>query len=148
MKVDNEKGMTLVEILAALTILGIVFVGFMTIFPQMNTMNNRTEAKLETMNMAKQELVKLRDSPNSLFNLDLEINYDLGDYERYEKEIEKEKDSYLVEIDCYNNELTNQSCSGDGEVEGSRKKELYKIHIKITKDTKLTSETFGYLMLD
>ena len=52
----NEKGMTLVEILAALVILGIVFVGFMTIFPQMTNFNEKTESKLETMNLAQNEV--------------------------------------------------------------------------------------------
>lgn len=53
MRAKDEKGMTLVEVLAALVILGIVFVGFMTIFPQMSNFNSKTEAKLETMNLVK-----------------------------------------------------------------------------------------------
>lgn len=64
----NERGMTLVEVLAALTILGIVFIGLMTVFPQMTLFNEKTNAKLETMNLAKQELVDLQQSPNSLFS--------------------------------------------------------------------------------
>lgn len=53
---SNEKGFTLVEILAALAILGIFFVGVVTIFPQMTLFNARTETKLDTMNLAKQEM--------------------------------------------------------------------------------------------
>ena len=45
--------MTLVEILAALVILGMVFIGFMTVFPQMTAFNEKTGDKLETMNLAK-----------------------------------------------------------------------------------------------
>ena len=52
--------MTLVEILASLVILGIVFVSFMTIFPQMTLFNERTETKLETMNEARVVLDKYR----------------------------------------------------------------------------------------
>lgn len=52
----TEKGLTLVEVLAALVILGIVFVGVMTIFPQMTTFNAKTEVKLDTMNLARQEM--------------------------------------------------------------------------------------------
>ena len=48
----GESGLTLVEVLAALVILGIVFIGFMMIFPQMTMFNKRTETKLETMNLA------------------------------------------------------------------------------------------------
>lgn len=56
---SNEKGLTLVEILAALVILGILFVGIMTIFPQMTLFNEKTEAKLDTMNLARQEMAKI-----------------------------------------------------------------------------------------
>ena len=66
MKLRNEKGFTLVEILAALTILGIVFISFMTIFPQMSNMNERTETKLITMNLAKKELRELKNNPGKL----------------------------------------------------------------------------------
>lgn len=58
---SNEKGLTLVEVLAALVILGILFVGIMTIFPQMTLFNEKTEAKLDTMNLARQEMAKIND---------------------------------------------------------------------------------------
>ena len=56
---NNEKGLTLVEVLAALVILGILFVGIMTIFPQMTLFNEKTEAKLDTMNLARQEMAAI-----------------------------------------------------------------------------------------
>ncbi|WP_185959559.1 type II secretion system protein [Planococcus salinarum] len=59
---SNEKGLTLVEVLAALVILGILFVGIMTIFPQMTLFNEKTEAKLDTMNLARQEMAKISDT--------------------------------------------------------------------------------------
>lgn len=55
-KLKSQQGLTLVEVLAALVILGIVFVGIMTVFPQMTLFNNKTEAKLDTMNLARQEM--------------------------------------------------------------------------------------------
>ena len=58
-KARNEKGLTLVEVLAAVVILSIVFVGIMTIFPQMTLFNNKTEAKLDTMNLARQEMASI-----------------------------------------------------------------------------------------
>ncbi|MFD1030484.1 type IV pilus modification PilV family protein [Metaplanococcus flavidus] len=56
---SNEKGLTLVEVLAALVILGILFVGIMTIFPQMTLFNEKTGTKLDTMNLARQEMVEI-----------------------------------------------------------------------------------------
>lgn len=58
-KLKSQQGLTLVEVLAALVILGIVFVGIMTVFPQMTLFNNKTEAKLDTMNLARQEMVNI-----------------------------------------------------------------------------------------
>ena len=59
----EDKGFTLVEILAALVILGIVFVGFMTVFLQMTLFNEKTDDKLVTMNLAKQELAEMQNNP-------------------------------------------------------------------------------------
>lgn len=55
----NDKGLTLVEVLAAVVILGILFVGIMSIFPQMTLFNAKTETKLDTMNLARQEMAEL-----------------------------------------------------------------------------------------
>jgi len=52
----NQDGLTLIEVLAALVILGIVFIGIMTVFPQMSAFNGKTESKLDTMNLARQEM--------------------------------------------------------------------------------------------
>ncbi|WP_438298177.1 type IV pilus modification PilV family protein [Sporosarcina sp. FA15] len=141
MRVNNEKGITLVEILAALVILGIVFISFMTIFPQMNNINNRTETKLVTMNIAKQELAKLKGPPSRL-NPDKKIQNSVGPnfFETYDLS----EGNYNILVDCYNTE--SQTCSGTGET--ARKPKLYKIHITVEKDGKLNSETFGYLELE
>ena len=55
----NDRGLTLVEVLAAVVILGILFVGIMSIFPQMTLFNAKTETKLDTMNLAKQEMASI-----------------------------------------------------------------------------------------
>ncbi|EMR05198.1 hypothetical protein C772_02870 [Bhargavaea cecembensis DSE10] len=52
----NEQGLTLVEILATLVIIGIVFIGIMAIFPQMTFFNERTEVKLDAMSIARAEI--------------------------------------------------------------------------------------------
>ncbi|MGE6488273.1 type IV pilus modification PilV family protein [Paenisporosarcina sp. NPDC076898] len=53
---SKQSGLTLVEVLAALVIMGIVFIGIMTVFPQMTLFNAKTETKLDTMNIARQEM--------------------------------------------------------------------------------------------
>ncbi|QDY46213.1 type II secretion system protein [Planococcus glaciei] len=55
----NEQGLTLVEILATLVLLGIVFVGIMSVFSQMTLFNDKTYTKLDTMNLARQEMSEI-----------------------------------------------------------------------------------------
>ena len=55
----NDKGLSLVEVLAALVIMGILFIGIMSIFPQMTLFNAKTETKLDTMNLARQEMAAI-----------------------------------------------------------------------------------------
>ena len=69
----NRKGLTLVEVLAALVILGIVFIGIMSVFPQMTLFNEKTETKLDTMNLARQEIQKFISVNSSEGNLDFNL---------------------------------------------------------------------------
>lgn len=131
MKLKKQEGMTLVEVLAALVILGIVFIGLMAVFSQMTLFNAKTGDKLETMNLAKKELITLKNSPSMLENFDTSKE---NNYERYRKV----NDNYEIEIDCYKADNTNCSVSNKMEL-------LHKIHIKVIKQDKLISETFGYI---
>ncbi|WP_411567610.1 type II secretion system protein J [Sporosarcina sp. GW1-11] len=137
----NEKGFTLVEVLAALTILGIVFVSFMTIFPQMTNINSKTEAKLETMNLAKRELAFWKDDPLPL------------EEKEYLKNIKKDttsKTGYIIyeyehnEEQSFNYRVTYKIAS-DLPVTNASDVQLHRIHIEVYKDQRLVSETFGYM---
>ena len=135
----NDRGMTLVEVLAALVILGIVFIGFMTMFPQMSLFNEKTGAKLETMNLAKRELASLED----ISDLEAKVFPETGklenDIKRYEYNNEEDANSvYRYIIDLY------VAAALDGEGQGVS---LHKIHIKVLKDEddKIISETFGFI---
>jgi len=138
----NDRGMTLVEVLAALVILGIVFIGFMTIFPQMSLFNAKTEDKLKTMNLAKQELSSieyisdLEDKDSEAENLEEEASG--KEIKRFEYDNEEDANSfYHYIIDFYVAPDLN------GEEQGVS---LHKIHIKVLKDDKKISETFGYII--
>ncbi|MCG7344998.1 type II secretion system GspH family protein [Sporosarcina sp. ACRSL] len=131
----NERGMTLVEILAALVILGIVFVGFMTVFPQMTNFNEKTESKLSAMNEVRVLLDNYRNSSYSLNDFTSENGY----IEKNEAWIRTEK-SELGEVK-YRVEKQAALPAGDSEGELS----LHEINISIQKDSKVISETFGYI---
>lgn len=56
----NQSGMTLLEVLAALVLLGILFMAVSSLFPQMASINQRADIKLDTMNLAMKELSSLK----------------------------------------------------------------------------------------
>ena len=129
----NDRGLTLVEILAALVILGIVFVGFMTVFPQMTIFNEKTYSKLETMNLAKKELESIKT-----IGLPAECKEKTGICT-----VDGSNPSgYVVVIEYkMKPDLVPQS-TAEGQVT------LYQVHIKFMKtnqDEKIVSETFGYV---
>ena len=176
---SNEKGLTLVEVLAALVILGILFVGIMTIFPQMTLFNEKTEAKLDTMNLARQEMAAITAQdkwkkdiliapvdpvtnipeflkPEKIKDVLTAPEYGYSEvaltnpteFLRFEK-----INDYKYEVDIYTEcELFLNTSSTVGSCEETERNKLYKIHLKILKESipgsnnyTLSSETFSYL---
>jgi len=155
----TQKGLTIVEVLAALVILGIVFIGFMTIFPQMTLVNEKTETKLDTMNLAREEMAKLTSASytevdllnltnkfKSVLNVDENGNVNADPDKPYmvtktsenteykEFKIENSKSEFTYFVHVYNSK----------ELEG--KFSLYKIVLQIyTGGSSPNSETYGYL---
>lgn len=136
----NEKGMSLVELLAAITILGIVIVTSMSLFPQITKFNMKTENKLETMNEARIKLEQVKENPQMLCsshkvenNGIITFSQEYGDY-KYEIEY------YLKDI------LSNKKvdiCKTPKQTTPVIR--LNQVHIKVFDDDKLTSEIFGYV---
>ncbi|MGM0897204.1 MAG: type IV pilus modification PilV family protein [Bacillota bacterium] len=162
-RLKTEKGLTLVEVLAALVILGIVFVGIMTVFPQMTLFNNKTEAKLDTMNLARQEMASITNADwlgdrsevdpviyekfidkyeDTMTSLSYTKISEQDGYARFEKQ-----DGYTYEV-----ELALACTPFLTETETSLLKcddptlaQLHKMHLKIYEDGRVSSETYGYL---
>lgn len=61
-RLRNENGVTLIEVLVAMTILAIILISIMMIFPQMGMMNKFNIDKTQAMNSAKEILVKWSES--------------------------------------------------------------------------------------
>ncbi|MEW9053300.1 MAG: prepilin-type N-terminal cleavage/methylation domain-containing protein [Neobacillus sp.] len=59
---NNEKGITLVEVLTSITLLSIVLITALSIFPQMGRVNNLNETKAQATNIAKEVLISWKDS--------------------------------------------------------------------------------------
>ncbi|WP_224075814.1 type II secretion system protein [Planococcus chinensis] len=172
-KYGNEKGLTLIEVLASLVIFGILFTSIITIFPQMTLFNNKTEAKLDTMNLVKQEMAKIvseekwkgkRDASDAsvyetfLMKLPIEmtnIPAQDGTYSYIEDTANsntafvrfKKGGEYQYEADVYLNCEPFQPSSATVNLpcEDPSLTQLYKVHLKVFKDNQLSSETFSYI---
>lgn len=147
-KLFDEKGLTLIEILAALVILGIVFIGFMSIFPQMTTFNKVTETKLKTMNIAKQEMADIQSNlfAAPLNNDGIKTVIDIG-REGLELSPEPapetigfryEKNGYIFETEFWK----SPELLGGPDVDTTT---LHQVHLKVIVDEKVNSETYGYI---
>ncbi|WP_298830425.1 type II secretion system protein [uncultured Planococcus sp.] len=159
----NDKGLTLVEVLAAVVILGILFVGIMSIFPQMTLFNAKTETKLDTMNLARQEMASIvgaaewqgeRDLADPSIYEDFKAVLSVKmpaagyaeiapnpDFIRYVK-----VDDYRYEADIY------LSCQPFLEEDENSLKchdpslaQLHKIHLKVYEGSRVSSETYSYI---
>ncbi|REB07165.1 type II secretion system protein [Sporosarcina sp. BI001-red] len=138
-KTTDESGLTLVEILASLVILGIVFVAFMTIFPQMTLFNNRTETKLETMNEARIVLEEYKDMKWKETVLS-------------EARFKSDGDWWTETPDNAPNAIIKiKKTPDEGPPITSELKpgvvRLHKLHVKLMKDDRIISESFGYIQV-
>ena len=135
----NESGLTLVEILASLVILGIVFVSFMTIFPQMTLFNERTETKLETMNEARIVLEEYRNEKWKTKNLSApRFNAQNG----WWIDTQPPKPNITVKIKQDPDEgpdLTTELKPGVVR--------LHRLQVQIKKNDEVISESFGYVQV-
>lgn len=60
---QNERGVTLIEVLVSIVILSLILGSFMTIFPQMGFMNKQNQDKIQGISSAKQILIEWQHSP-------------------------------------------------------------------------------------
>lgn len=60
--IQNNKGVTLVEVLAAMTILSIILISLMNIFPQMGKVNKFNEDKVQAISLAKELLIEWQEN--------------------------------------------------------------------------------------
>lgn len=143
---QNERGMTLIEILAAITILSIIFISFMLLFPQMTSFNSRTETKLITMNLAKQELAQIQSlhfnwPPTSDQLMEININYTETTNPPPPtgiKRLKYQKKEYQYLLDMY----INPDLENEGRVDSIA---LHKVHLQIFSKGNVISETYGYI---
>jgi prepilin-type N-terminal cleavage/methylation domain-containing protein len=151
--INNEKGVTLIELLASIVILSIILLSFMTFFTNSFQYNAISSDKMKATNIARevQEDFKVNPEKNkALKDLITDSRISTGTTiplsTRYEKlnlsqDIQKNsgilklsltKQNFIVEVNVDTNSDPNVDVS------------LSKIHVQVKKGTKVVSETFTY----
>ncbi|MEL3970893.1 prepilin-type N-terminal cleavage/methylation domain-containing protein [Rossellomorea oryzaecorticis] len=135
----NEKGLTLVEVLAAISILSIIVVSFLSLFPQVGMMNQQNDVKTKGINVAKKILAQWtideKDEIAAFLQEPNAADAPYG-YERYNQEdasyyfFEKEVEGFEVKVELAKNAKAN---------------ELRQVSIKMRKSGKAITETYGYV---
>lgn len=148
----NEDGLTLVEILASLVILGIVFVSFMTIFPQMSLFNERTETKLETMNEARIVLEEyktktLKTSQLDRFDNNVCVDSDKNDWTSLNY-VDSLQDNRTVIVSVKNCPDVKKPVLASENTDKDRVVQLHQLHVEIKSEKDLFSESFGYVKVE
>jgi prepilin-type N-terminal cleavage/methylation domain-containing protein len=159
-KYHTQKGLTLVEVLAALVILGIVFISIMTVFPQMSLFNIKTETKLDTMNIARQEMTEFvknasggNVSTPTIIEPKLINQFDVvgtvSNFHRIDDDVSSTKDdhylySFIARVDGGKEFKFEILVFDQPDLSGAVS--LYKTILKIkTIENQLSSETYGYI---
>jgi len=159
-KYHTQKGLTIIEVLAALVILGIVFISIMSIFPQMTLFNEKTESKLDTMNLARQEMAyftgieqtyaqgfPITEAKLKTF-IELKLSSRFTDAPLEKEPFTDEYLNYEFEKDgvLYQYQILKSPDLGDGETTLTT---LYKVilSVKVISSTPV-SQTYGYLEIN
>jgi competence protein ComGC len=139
----SEKGVTLVEVLASITLLSIVLITLMNIFPQMGMMNNHTKLKAQGVNTAKEVLLKWQNDHDKLKNFF--ATPDVSVIPEYKP----------ISGNAYNFEYVNGEFLVNVKINKnfSKSSDLYNAHLivvklyNINKTDTVVSETYGYVKI-
>lgn len=138
----NTKGLTLVEILGAIVILGMIFTAFFTFFSQSMLFSSKVENKLTSVNLAERMLYETEE----YFQINKE-DIPLGE-ELHGSSIGLGKDEYIINNKKYYPIITITQPLQEEQDWG-----LYRVHIQIyaeevNEEEKPVSELFGYIEIE
>lgn len=137
----NNRGYTLIEILASVVLLTVVLSMFLSIFPQMANTNNRTGDNLDAANVGKEVLVKMKKITygaaidiSKLNDLPIDNAKNIGTSPN--TVIEGDYKPFKVRMTIYP--------SADANVQGTAQS-LYLIKIEVMNGGNALTTTYGYL---
>lgn len=141
----NEKGFTLVELLASIIILSIIIIGIFQMFVFTSKTATSNQTKLVTTHLAKATIERIKVDAESFFPLDI-VNVN------EEKEINSANCSSLSNVDCDLYEIKVNDLTYQVEIYVSQNEEevdlnLINVVVTVTEDEKnLSSKVEGYVV--
>lgn len=140
----DEKGVTLIEVLAAIVILSIVLVSIMNFFPQMGLLNKINGNKAQAINTAKQELIKWQNDVNVQ-------NFLKGDSSAsLPAPVDHVQDNYYYfkyKIEGFDVSIRIKNITDFPPDEPNNPKDVRFIQVQLLKNNSIVSETYGYIIL-
>lgn len=133
--ISNEKGLTLIELIASITILSIVIITFLSFFTNAFRFNSINDDSLQTMNIVREQqaLIKAIDGEPWSY-ITTEFTKDPENPRYYIKQLnDAEHPEYVIKISIKETKET-----------GEFYRDLHQVHIQVTKDGKILSETYRY----
>lgn len=132
----NEKGLTLIEVLASIALLSIVIVSFLSLFPQITNFNDSTEKNLQAAAVAKEVRVLVKEEATIPHHQNFSFTYERTgpSNEKYMYKGQHNQFQVLLEID---ENPFNQ---------GRSMQNLYKFKVTILNDeNNQLSITYGFI---
>ncbi|WP_040227020.1 type IV pilus modification PilV family protein [Bhargavaea cecembensis] len=148
-----QSGLTLIEVLAAVVLLGIVFLLTASIFPQMTKMNTATGKKMDTMTLARNQLadiegVSLRLASPTLDSVFNQLNDQLT--EKFKKtsvtgEYERTGADWKYKL-TISPEPSYKGSKAEPPLSGTPA--LYQVKLEVSENGKSASSVYGYLEVE
>jgi len=144
----NEKGVTIIEVLASIVILSIILLTTMRFFPQMGLINNHNEDKSKAINIAKEILINWQESSDVKWFLvktdrvtgftstDPKVAFSTFNFDANYYYFETSKDIYNVHIKISKSPETSSRLSSVNRID---------VQLLNKKDGNVVSETLGYV---
>lgn len=125
-KLNNQNGLTLIEVLLSITILSIVLTSFLSFFTDAFRFNSKNDDSIQAMNVAREQQALIKEKPwseiTNTYTPETDYYVQVVTLPNYDVKVSVKKDPETI-VTYYN---------------------LHLVHIEVLKDEKIISETFTY----
>ncbi|MGM0754150.1 MAG: type IV pilus modification PilV family protein [Bacillota bacterium] len=136
---QNEKGITLLEVLLSMVILSIVLLTIVNFFPQMGRMNTYNGEKMKAVNVARGELAAWKERGS--------LDKPPPHYIKNEG-TDPHHQYFTSTIDGFKVNVTINKHSDLDATESPSPAKAHRLLIQVLEDQKIVSETYGYVMVN